>query len=122
MQLFLIGLFGLFGIFSRYFIDQFIVIRPGQFPLSTLTVNLLGSFIAGYLFYVSKQNPSSLLTNALVIGLCGGLTTFSTFSVQILNLLNDQHYLPALSYMFLSPLFGLVLAVAGFRLANLVIS
>ena len=75
-----------------------------NFPYGTLLVNVLGSFIIGALMEVTALKwQVSLETRAfLVTGFLGGLTTFSTFSFDVLKLVDTNHYLTALLYVFLS--------------------
>jgi len=71
---------------------------------STLTVNIIGSFILGFAgayFYLKAPCPAWLKT-ALTVGFCGGLTTFSTFSSESLSFLTDGKYLEFFSYIILS--------------------
>ena len=69
------------------------------FPWGTIIVNVLGSFIIG--FFATLTGPdgrvfaSTLTRQFVMIGLCGGFTTFSSFSLQTLNLANDGEWLQA---------------------------
>jgi CrcB protein len=74
------------------------------FPVTTLGVNLAGSFCLGLIVALVGKNadfdPRLLLF--LKIGLCGGFTTFSTFSMEAMGLLQEGKYIVAVSYMALS--------------------
>jgi len=80
----------------RYFISNVAGrFLPIYFPFGTLIVNILGSFLLGILIY--GFDDKELLTNNyklfLGVGFCGGLTTFSTFSLETINLLRDSQIL-----------------------------
>ncbi|MCB1157321.1 MAG: fluoride efflux transporter CrcB [Leptospiraceae bacterium] len=74
------------------------------FPLGTLSVNVLGSFFLGFILYylTEKQNLSSEMKLFLGTGFCGGFTTFSTFSVEVLKLFKTSGFFPAFLYILLS--------------------
>ena len=99
MKLYLIVAFGSgIGGMLRYYISDFIQEYSfSLFPYGTLTVNVVGSFILGLiLFYLdSLKLISSEMRLFLTIGLCGGLTTFSTFSYETVKLIQDSEYLLA---------------------------
>lgn len=69
------------------------------FPWGTLIVNVVGSFIIGFFAVVSGPDGRLMIGSVprqfVMVGLCGGYTTFSSFSLQTLNLLQDREYLYA---------------------------
>lgn len=82
----------------RYIISDLVYkYSSSLFPYGTLTVNIVGSFILGLvIFYLdSLKLVSSEMRLFLTIGLCGGLTTFSTFSYETVKLIQDSQYLLA---------------------------
>jgi len=86
------------GGIARYFLSGAIARRVGEtFPWGTLIVNVVGSFIIG--FFATLTGPDGRIfagTTArqfVMVGLCGGYTTFSSFSLQTLNLVNDGEWL-----------------------------
>ena len=92
---------------------------PGVFPTSTLVVNLFGSFALG--LYITRRERavvSRLSLQFWAIGVLGSLTTFSTFSVEVLQLIEAGSLATAGVYAFASTLGGLSGAVAGSRLAE----
>jgi len=99
MKLYLIVAVGSgFGGMLRYYISDFVQKNSNSlFPFGTLTVNIIGSFIIGLvLFYLdSIKLISSEMRLFLTVGLCGGLTTFSTFSYETIKLIQNSEYLLA---------------------------
>ena len=93
--LLLIGLFGGAGCISRYLISSGLNAWLGKsFPYGTLAVNIIGSFIIGIIFEVALRGSviSPTLRIALTTGFLGGLTTFSTFSFETVELLLNGKY------------------------------
>lgn len=89
-------------------------IAPYTFPWSTLCVNIVGSFLIG-LFYAlsSKFNLSEELRLFLTAGLCGGFTTFSTFSNDSLLMLRQGEWLPFVAYAAASVTLGIIACLGG---------
>ena len=116
----LVALFGAAGSVLRY---SLYLITPRffylNFPVSTVLVNLLGSFFIGVC--VSLFDKSIITENIrifIVIGLLGGFTTFSTFSMDLFNLLNKSLYIEMISYLVLSVFGGLLLFLAGYKIVS----
>ncbi len=84
---------------------------PSTFPYGTLAVNVIGSFIVGIIIFLFDEKE--LITPGvklfLTIGFCGGFTTFSTFSLETINLLKDSQFISGL----LNILLNLFLSLAG---------
>ncbi len=101
LQLYLfVALGGALGSIGRYAVSGLVATGFGEtFPWGTLVVNVVGSFIIG--FFATLTSPDGRLfvggtTRQFVMtGFCGGFTTFSSFSLNTLNLLNDGEYLYA---------------------------
>lgn len=89
-------------------------IVPYSFPWATFTVNILGSFLIGLFYMLSARfNLSTEIRMLLTTGLCGGFTTFSTFSNDGLILLKQGFYAPFVLYTLLSICLGVAAAFAG---------
>ncbi|MCM1310653.1 MAG: fluoride efflux transporter CrcB [Bacteroides sp.] len=89
-------------------------ITPYHFPWATFTVNIVGSFLIGLFYALSaKLNLSNELRLLLTAGLCGGFTTYSTFSNDILMMLRQGDTLTALIYIALSLLMGILACLLG---------
>ena len=82
-----------------------------SFPLSTLIVNLCGSFAIGYFALLTCHNE--LLNRFIVIGILGGLTTFSSFSYEMITLLNEEKWIYLLFYILSNLIGGCYLAYIG---------
>ena len=86
MTLLLVLAGGAVGAPARYLVDRWLTARlPGRFPWGTLSVNVVGSFLLGLL---AASAPAWLITLGGV-GVCGALTTFSTFSFETVRLLEE---------------------------------
>lgn len=90
-----------------------------HFPLATLSVNIVGSFLIG-LFYAlcAKLDLPAEIRLFLTAGLCGGFTTFSTFSNDILELLRQGHWAICMLYIALSVILGIAACLLGSSLAK----
>lgn len=89
-------------------------ISPFLFPWATLSVNILGSFLIGMFYVLSTRfNLSDETRLFLTTGLCGGFTTFSTFSHEGMTLIRQGNYGTFLLYVILSVALGVAAAFAG---------
>jgi CrcB protein len=89
------------------------------FPVGTLVVNSVGSFIIGFLWAVFEDGNLSASSRAfLFVGILGGFTTFSTYMLETLNLMRDGETRLALYNLVGSNIVGLVMVVCGFVLAR----
>jgi CrcB protein len=86
------------------------------FPMATFVVNVSGSFLIGLLYAIfgktASLSPSALLF--LTTGLCGGFTTFSSFSYENLLLLKSGQYMMAAVYILGSLVVGMIAVFAGY--------
>ena len=117
----LIGLAGAVGSIARL-ISQQLAQRyfPVDFPVGTIAVNLIGSFIIGLVYGLADNRTLLSAETKLVLtaGLCGGFTTFSSFSYEALNLIRTGEVVEALLYVAISLASGFLAVVAGFYLGK----
>ena len=116
-QLLLIGTGGFIGSVARFLISRLNTrIEWFSIPIGTLTVNVLGSLLIGFLIGISEKSP--VLTVEwrmfLMVGLCGGFTTFSSFSGENLVLMKNGQILPLLLYTGLSIFLGFIAVYLGY--------
>lgn len=116
-----VGLGGFIGSVARYLIGLLAVETASGFPVKTFCINLLGSFILGIVSESALRDPgiSRNLVLFLQIGVCGGFTTFSTFSSEALKLFAGGRQGVAISYMVLSVVLGLVCCYGGWLVARM---
>ena len=88
------------------------------FPLGTLLVNLVGGLLAGAAYVVLGRQPNEAARLLLVTGFLGGLTTFSSFSMESLALLERGRWLLALAHTLVHVLGALACAALGAKLAR----
>ena len=112
-----VGLGGALGAMLRYGIS--LLPYKGTFPLLTLATNVLGALIIGYIAGMAarKDMPTNLVL-FIKTGVCGGFTTFSTFSLEAYTLFRKGHYAAAVLYMILSVGFCLAGVIAGMYAAE----
>jgi fluoride exporter len=121
MILWAIALGSAVGGVLRYLLGLFIQQRTGvSFPLGTLCINISGSILLGFLlrWMLSGPGVSLEIRAMLTTGLCGGYTTFSTFSYETAVLFEDGQYGRASLYVGLSVLLALAGVFLGFQLAR----
>lgn len=103
------------GSLSRYGIAVLLRAYSVDFPLATLSVNIIGSLILGFtvaLFW-NKAPVHDTLKLAITVGFCGGLTTFSTFSWETFDLIKNGEFLLAVLYALISVLVCLLAISLG---------
>ena len=117
MEFLLVGVGGALGAILRYLLG--LLPYQGSFPLKTWAINLVGSFLIGWLSaHLGRQAWFQGNQLLLITGLCGGFTTFSTFSLENLKLLQAGHYSQALLYMASSLVLGLASVALGHYLGQ----
>ena len=114
----MVGIGGFLGSMGRHLVYQwFLKLIPGFNPIGTLVVNILGSFILGFLIHsTSRLEKDHFLL--LTSGFCGGFTTFSTFSVENIHMLTEGNVLGSFTYASLSLFLGIGAAYAGWILGK----
>src|SRR5664279_1037970 len=120
-----VALGGALGSVARFWINGLVIEKTSAtFPWGTLVINVTGSFVIGIIGALAlpegrMDSPSRVFaTQFLMIGVCGGYTTFSSFSLQTLNLANDGEWL----YAGANILFSVVLCLLGVWLGFLLAS
>ena len=111
-----VGLGGFAGASLRYLCGM--IPFAGSFPLITLLINLAGSFCIGLIAALSGQFLSPNLTLFLKTGFCGGFTTFSTFSLETVQLIGKGKAPAAVLYAVLSVCLCLLGVYLGSTLGN----
>ncbi len=91
-----------------------------KFPFPTFFINITGSFLIGFLLVLltDKFMISDNLRLAVLVGFLGAFTTFSTFELEIFDLVRERYFAAGFLYLFLSVLFGFVGVLAGVWLAK----
>jgi fluoride exporter len=121
---FWIAIGGALGSVSRYWLNGVVSQRFETFPTGTLAVNIIGSFVIGVVGALTipegrmSSEGRAFATQFVMIGICGGFTTFSSFSLQTLNLLREREWLYAGGNVFLSVALCLVATWLGFLLGS----
>jgi fluoride exporter len=119
MKLLLIAVFGGVGSALRYLVGGWCQkLTYGTFPIGTLCVNVLGCLLIGVLgaLLFGPQMIRQEYRLALLVGLLGGFTTFSSYAFETLNLVNAGSFGLALGNIVLSNSLGLFAAWAGYRI------
>jgi CrcB protein len=109
----MVALGGAIGTVGRYWLSGIVARLVGEtFPWGTLLINVSGSFVIG--FFGTLTGPDGRVfagattRQFVMIGICGGYTTFSSFSLQTLNLMNDGEWLHAGGNIVLSVVLCLI--------------
>jgi CrcB protein len=114
-RLLYIGCGGALGTLLRYGVSISVArLTGGTFPWGTMCVNLIGAFIIGFLsalFEITAVSPN--LKSFALIGILGGFTTFSSYTLETVNLLRDGELRLALSNILVSNIAGIVLVLLG---------
>jgi fluoride exporter len=117
---------GALGSVARFWVNGLVSEKFGAtFPWGTLTINVMGSFVIGIIGALAipegRMDSSSrqFATQFLMIGVCGGYTTFSSFSLQTLNLLRDREWLYAGGNVILSVIFCMIAVWLGWLLGTM---
>jgi CrcB protein len=118
----LIGFGGFIGSVARYFVSKLNLYWDFlSIPVGTLIVNVAGCFLIGFLTGISEKSNilSTELRMFLMVGICGGFTTFSTFANENLMLLHTGQLFSILLYTSLSVVLGFLAVYLGYVTSNL---
>ena len=118
-----IAMGGAFGAVARFLVNQLMIANGlGAAGLSTLTVNVAGSFAIGCCFVIFERfSASDALRLGLMVGFLGAFTTFSTFSLELVSDLQAGNFLRSVLYAAASVLFCLFACYAGIGVARSII-
>ena len=119
----MVALGGALGAMGRFSISKYFAqYNQGALPWATFSINIIGCFFIGVLFVMMAERLHFLeaYRPLLVVGFLGAFTTFSTFSLEIVVLLNQQAWLSAFSYLFLSCFCGVMASLIGIFAARLI--
>ncbi|MBP1932752.1 fluoride efflux transporter CrcB [Ammoniphilus resinae] len=119
MNILAVGIGGFFGAILRYTLGEWIHTTNG-FPLGTLIINLLGCLLLAWFFTITtkKWQIHPPIKVGIGTGFVGAFTTFSTFSVETLNLINHHQMGLAILYVLVSVFGGLGFALVGAKLGG----
>lgn len=110
---------GAVGAMLRYALSRALPVRPGHLPGGILIVNVAGSALAGALIGLAERAAiDGDLRLVLVTGFCGGLTTFSTWSVETIELVDGGRWRAAILNVVMTLVLGIAAAVGGYLLVS----
>ncbi|MBX2844493.1 MAG: fluoride efflux transporter CrcB [Flammeovirgaceae bacterium] len=110
------------GSLCRFFISKWLNPIFKLYPLGTLTTNFLSCIVLGLVAYVllSKINPGDWLRPVFLIGFCGGFSTFSTFSNEILIMVREGNWQYGVFYILSSIIISILALLGGSYLGKLI--
>lgn len=120
-QIFVIAIAGAVGCIARFLLSQNVQTILGQgFPYGILIVNVSGCLLIGFLsvLLLERLNVGPLWRAGLLIGFLGGFTTFSSFSIDTIKMLENGNYVKAILYIILSVVLSLFATGCGIWLAR----
>ena len=117
MSFIFVALGGALGAMGRYAIS--LIPFKTEFPVLTLITNILGAVLIGFIVGIADKNADISPDTILFwkTGVCGGFTTFSTFSLEAFSLLENRSYLAGGMYMAMSVVFCIFGIILGKKLA-----
>ena len=121
-EVLLVFLGGGLGSSFRWLINK--IIPSDTFPYSTISVNLIGCLLIGILagYLLSHSHFKSDMYSLLVVGFCGGLTTFSAFTLDNYNLIKSNDFFNTILYITLSVAGCIIMVYAGFYIIQKILN
>lgn len=103
------------GSVLRFLLNKIEIVSENNYPYSTFISNVVGCFVLGLVlgYFIKNGSNNSTLFVFLTVGLCGGFTTFSSFSNENLQLIQNGHILSFLIYTLLSLILGIMFVYFG---------
>ncbi|CCY62189.1 protein CrcB homolog [Clostridium sp. CAG:967] len=123
LNLLAVFLGGGLGAATRYLTGFYMTkVLTVNLPAATFSVNVTGSFLIGFLYilFIEKTDLSPALKLALTVGFCGGLTTFSTFSIELFEMIKNAQFIQAFVYALLSVIICLLAVTVGVYCAKII--
>lgn len=116
-----VGIGGFIGSVCRYLIGLIPLSPSNGFPVKTLVINVAGAFAIGLIAAAVAKNAdiSPRIVLLLKTGICGGFTTFSTFALEISDLIRGGSWAAAAAYMLLSLILGVAAVFAAEALMHM---
>jgi len=112
-----VGTGGFLGAISRMLLSTFVQKLTGaSFPYGTLAVNVVGSFIIGFLYLYFEQSVSPVAKGLLITGFLGALTTFSTFSLESFLMIANGLFVKAMANISVNVILCLIATMSGMAL------
>ncbi len=109
-----IGMGGFIGAIMRFLLSSFVQKSADTFfPIGTLSVNVLGSFLIGFLALYFEQHIAPEYRALVITGFLGALTTFSTFSYETVLLIETSAYMKAIANIMINMIFSIGATVIG---------
>ena len=117
----LVGIGGFIGSVCRYLIGLIPLSPSNGFPVKTLVINIAGAFAIGLIAAAAAKNAdiSPRIVLLLKTGICGGFTTFSTFALEISDMVRGGSWAAAAAYMLLSLILGVAAVFAAEALMHM---
>lgn len=116
----IVGMGCFFGGIVRYFFETLWASNIAKFPIGTFVSDFLGCLIMGLVigYFSKKKQASAPMKLFLTTGFCGGLTTFSSFILEIVNFIYENKFLEAMYYTISNLFLGLLSVFIGIKLVS----